>query len=148
MLFYKIKNIFLYQKILSNIATFAGVLSGIAFIGVALTPSNIYLSEAGDPWLHIIFAHWIFRLLFITSILYSILIIRTNNFDNKYAYAFISFGVLVFVYVLYSEFFLKDPRIYPEYLINHVLAQKAVVLWILCAVYYYSIGVKNFLYND
>ena len=57
---------------LSNIATIIGILSGITFIGVALTPSNIYLNEIGDPWLHILFAHWIFRLLFITSVLYRI----------------------------------------------------------------------------
>jgi hypothetical protein len=117
----------------------------ISFIGVALTPSNLYHDISGDPWLHIIFAHWIFRSLTIVSIIYSILIIKTENFENKYAYNFIIFGMAVFSYVMYSEFFLKDPRIFPEYLIKHVLSQKMVVLWIIFSLYLYSLGLGKYL---
>ena len=102
MLFYSIKDFFPGFKILSSIATCLGIIGSISFIGVAFTPSYLYLDSAGDPWLHIIFAHWIFRSLSAVSIIYSILIIKTKDFDNKYSYNFIIFGIMVLVYVLYS----------------------------------------------
>ena len=40
--------------------------------------------------------------------------------ENKYAYAFIIFGFMVVAYVLYSELYLSDPRIFKEQLIKHV----------------------------
>ena len=145
MLFYSIKSFFQEYKYLSYISTLFGFLGCISFIGVALTPSNLYHDISGDPWLHIIFAHWIFRSLTIVSIIYSVLIIKTENFENKYAYNFIIFGMAVFSYVMYSEFFLKDPRIFPEYLIKHVLSQKMVVLWIIFSLYLYSLGLGKYL---
>ena len=147
MLFYSIKSFFPEAKYLSYISTFFGLLGCISFIGVALTPSNLYHNANGDPWLHIIFAHWIFRSLTIVSIVYSILIIKTEDFENKYAYNFIIFGIAVLSYVLYSEFFLKDPRIFPEYLIKHVISQKMVVLWIIFSIYLYSVGLGKYLIN-
>ena len=147
MLFYSIKSFFPETRYLSYISTFFGFLGCISFFGVALTPSNLYLNASGDPWLHIIFAHWIFRSLTIVSIVYSILIIKTEDFENKYAYNFIIFGIAVLSYVLYSEFFLKDPRIFPEYLIKHVISQKMVVLWIFFSIYLYSLGLGKYLIN-
>jgi len=145
MLFFTIKNLFLEYKILSTVAAILGILGGISFIGVAFTPSDLYLDLDGNPWLHIIFAHWIFRSLSGASIILSILIIKTKGFDNKYAYNFIIFGLMVLVYVLYSELYLKDARLYPEYLIKHVLSQKMIVLWIIISIYLYSIGVGKYL---
>tara|TARA_Y100000994_G_scaffold237189_1_gene228491 strand:- start:1533 stop:2258 length:726 start_codon:yes stop_codon:yes gene_type:complete len=147
MLFLSIRNLFSDFPILSNLATILGIIGCISFVGVAFTPSNLYLDSLNDPWLHIIFAHWIFRSLSGVSLLYSILIFKTKNFKNKYAYGFILFGILVLAYVLYSEIFLKDPRVYPEYLIRHVLSQKMVVIWILFSMYFYSIGVGEYLSN-
>ena len=60
MLFYKIKDVFRYN-FLSKLATFFGMLGGLSYIGVALTPSNLLLDA------HIFFAHSIFRFLFISS---------------------------------------------------------------------------------
>ena len=139
--------IFKEDKLLSIIASICGVLSGFAYIGVAFTPANLYLDVYGNPWLHIFFAHWAFRLVFISSILYAVLIIKANNFNNKYAYNFIVFGCVVLIYVLYSEFFLNDPRIYPEDLINHVIAQKVIVLWMMLSIYIYSIGLGKYFNN-
>tara|TARA_Y100000996_G_scaffold83754_1_gene57798 strand:- start:4659 stop:5366 length:708 start_codon:yes stop_codon:yes gene_type:complete len=147
MLFFTIKNLFLEYKLLSTIAAILGIIGGISFIGVAFTPSDLYLDLDGNPWLHIVFAHWIFRSLSSASIILSILIIKTEGFDNKYAYNFIVFGLMVLVYVLYSELYLKDARLYPEYLIKHVLSQKMVVLWIIISIYLYSIGVGKYLSN-
>ena len=147
MLFYTIRNLFPTHPILSFLATLLGVSGGLSFIGVAFIPSNLYLDSSGNPWLHSIFAHWIFRSLSGVSIIYSILVIKTKNFEDKYAYNFIIFGVMVLAYVLYSELYLRDSRMFPEYLIKHVLSQKIVVLWIIMSIYLHSIGLKKYLVN-
>ena len=138
-LFYKARSIFSENKILVFLATFFGVYSGFSYVGVAFTPADLYLEA------HIFFAHWAFRALFAASILYSILIFKTDGFDNKYAYVFIIFGFMVLFYVLYSEVILDDPRTNPASLVKHVVAQKMVAFWILFAVYVYSIGVGKYL---
>ncbi len=147
MLFYSIKNFFTGFQILSNIATFLGIVGCVSFVGVAFTPSNLYLNSEGNPWLHIIFAHWIFRSLSAVSIIYSVLIIKTKNFENKYAYNFIIFGIMVLGYVLYSELYLGNPRLDQETLMKHALSQKVVVLWIILSIYLYSIGLGKYLLN-
>jgi len=139
MLFYSIRNYFENYRYLSLFATLLGVYASISYIGVAFTPSNLYLS------LHSFFAHWIFRSLFAASVIYSVLIFRTKGFENKYAYAFIVFGVMVLAYVVYSEVYLSDPRLFPEQLIRHVLAQKIIAFWILLSIYIYSIGLSKYL---
>ena len=141
MLFYTVRNSFEDYKYLSLCATFLGIYASVSYIGVAFTPSNLYLP------LHTFFAHWIFRSLFAASMIYSLLIFKTKGFENKYAYAFIVFGIMVLAYVLYSELYLSDPQLFPEQLIKHVLAQKIIAFWILISVYFYSIGLGKYLLN-
>ena len=76
------RNIFTKDFILSKIASYCGVLAGICYIGVAFTPSNLFLDEFNNPMIHIFFAHWAFRLVFITSILFSVLIFKTDDFEK------------------------------------------------------------------
>ena len=140
-LFYKAKSIFSEYKILIFLATFFGVYSGFSYVGVGFTPADLYLEA------HIFFAHWAFRALFAASVLYSVLIFKKDGFENKYAYAFIIFGIMVFSYVIYSEVILDDPRVNPASLVKHVIAQKMITFWILLAVYIYSIGAGKFLYR-
>ena len=141
MLFYRIKSFFLDNKLLISLATLFGVFSGVSYIGVAFTPADLLLEE------HIFFAHWAFRALFAASFFYSILIFKTDGFDNKYAYGFILFGIMVLFYVIYSEVILEDPRIDPNALVNHVVAQKMITFWILFSVYIYSLGLGKYLFN-
>ena len=139
MLFYKIKDVFKYN-LLSKLATFFGVLGGLSYIGVALTPSNLLLD------LHIFFAHSIFRFLFISSFLYSILIFKTESFENKYGYGFITFALMVFIYVLISELG-PDPRTSPNALLLQAVSQKIIAIWILFSIYMYSLGLGKYLNN-
>ncbi len=139
LLFYTVRNIFSNYKILSFFGTFFGLFGSICYIGVALTPSDLFID------MHIFFAHWIFRSLFISSMIYSYLILKTKNFKNSYAYGFITFGLIVFVYIFCSEFYFKDPRLHPEFLFKHVVAQKMIVIWIIFAIYFYSIGLGEYL---
>ena len=139
MLFYKISNVFDENIIISKIGMTCGMLSGLCYVGVALTPSNLYLD------MHIIFAEWIFRFLFVGSFIYSILIFKTKDFDNKYAYSFILFSIMVLAYIYVSQFYLRDVRIYPQDLSAHVISQKLIAFWILISIYIYSRGLDKYL---
>jgi len=145
MLFYKIKDVFTANKRLSLFASLLGVLSGLSYIGVAFTPADLFLDSADRPWLHIFFAHRIFECLSLASIACFVLIIKTKNFDNKYAYGFMVNGVMVGVYVILSQYIFQDPSVNPEYLRPHVIAQKMVAFWILISIYLYSLGLNNYL---
>ena len=169
-LFYKIRNIFLEHKTLSLIATIFGIISGLLYVGVAFTPSDtpldLFEDSVGDPWLHILVATWAFRFIVITAILYAIIIFKNENFDNKYAFGFIIFGLFVLLYVVYTwppngdtVYFLFDARPPEEidltvkveldkYLLNlkkHVLAQKTVVFWMLISIYIYTLGLSKYI---
>ena len=138
-LFYKVKNLF-KLKALSNLATFFGIMGGVSFIGVAFTPADLLL----DP--HILFAHGIFRSLLIASILFTILIFKTKDFDNKYGYGFIVFGIMVLAYVLISELG-PNPRSNPTALLIQVISQKIIAFWLLLSIYIYSVGLGKYLYK-
>ena len=45
----------------------------------------------------------------------------------------------------FKEVFLDDPRLNPNVLVKHVVAQKMVAFWILFAVYIYSVGAGKYL---
>ena len=138
-LFYKVKNLF-KLKALSNLATFFGIMGGVSFIGVAFTPADLLL----DP--HILFAHGIFRSLLIASILFTILIFKTKDFDNKYGYGFIVFGIMVLAYVLVSELG-PNPRSNPTALLIKVISQKILAFWLLLSFYIYSVVLGKYLYK-
>ena len=133
------KNLF-KLKALSNLATFFGIMGGVSFIGVAFTPADLLL----DP--HILFAHGIFRSLLIASILFTILIFKTKDFDNKYGYGFIVFGIMVLAYVLVSELG-PNPRSNPTALLIQVISQKIIAIWLLLSIYIYSVGLGKYLYK-
>ena len=139
MLFLKIRTLFQF-KIMSSFATLFGVLGGLCFIGVAFTPANLLL----DP--HIFFAHGIFRCLLVASILYTILMFKTEGFENKYGYGFITLVVAVFVYIIISELG-PDPRSHPGALTLQVISQKLIAFWLLLSIYFYSIGLGKYIYK-
>ena len=145
MLFYKIRNVFIEYKTLSLFASLFGILSGLSYIGVAFTPADLFLDSHDRPWLHIFFAHRIFEFLSISSILCAVLIVKTENFNNKYAYGFIMNGIMVGMYVLLSQYIFEDPSENSDYLRPHVIAQKMVAFWILISIYLYSLGLSNYL---
>ena len=138
-LFYSIRSAF-DSNLLTFLATLFGILGGVSCIGVALTPANLLLDA------HIFFAHGIFRGLCIASILYSVLIFKNNNINNKYAYGFIVFGFMVLIYILISELG-PDPRENPAALKLQVVSQKAIALWLFLSIYFYSIGLGKYLFN-
>ena len=72
-LFYKVRSIFLKDKILILLATTFGIFSGFSYMGVGFTPADLYLEA------HIFFAHWAFRALFAALIISPELLTLTSR---------------------------------------------------------------------
>ena len=73
------------------------------------------------------------------------MIFNTKDFDNKYAFSFVVFAIMVLSYIYVSQFYLRDVRIYPEDLSAHVISQKLIAFWILISIYIYSRGIDKYL---
>ena len=96
-----------------------GILSGLSYIGVAFTPSNLYLP------LHKLFVLMAFVGFLITAVFYTIAILFTKSYPNRYAYAYSAFAAALFFYVwfiLYGPSFAS-----PEGAELQVIGQKLIV---------------------
>lgn len=72
-----------------------GILTGIFYIGIALTPSDI------NDLLHNLFVFFGFGSILLSIIFYAIVIFKDNDYDNLYATVFsISAGVLCTYFIL------------------------------------------------
>ena len=84
--------------ILSNLGAIFGLLAGLSFIGVALTPSDLNLG------LHVFFANSIFRMALATSLCFGVVIIRTSVIPSKYAVGYFLFSVALIIYIGVGEY--------------------------------------------
>ena len=124
------------QHILALVGSIFGVLGGLAFIGVGLTPADLYLE------LHVISATWLFRFFFVASMCYSWSIFRHSKFENKYAIGYISFTFSILLYILVSELG-PDPKASQFALTLQVISQKIILLIFMFAVYIQTLGLKK-----
>ena len=127
---------FLYW--LSIIGTITGIAGGYSMVGVGLTPSDLYFPE------HLVFAHWLFRFFFIAGTCYTIIILKTDLIDNKYVLGFLIFAILIFSYIIFSEFG-PDAKENISALMMQVAAQKSILLCFLIAIYINTKGLESVL---
>lgn len=80
-------------KILSVAGSIFGIASGLSFIGVALTPADVYLAP------HALFVQLAFVTYFVAVSFYAPAIFIHPGFPNKYAWVNLSFGVLLGIYI-------------------------------------------------
>jgi len=78
---------------LARIGSFFGVLAGLSYIGIALTPANLYLDQ------HQLFVLMAFGGFAITAVFYTIAIFFTRSYPNRYGYAYSLFTAALFFYV-------------------------------------------------
>jgi hypothetical protein len=78
---------------LARIGSFFGVLSGLSYIGIAVTPSNLYLDQ------HKLFVLMAFGGFAITAVFYTLAILFNKSYPNQYAYAYSFFAVALVFYV-------------------------------------------------
>ena len=106
-----------------------------------MTPSNLYLD------LHIVFANWLFRFMFLASLCYTVVIFSHSTFENKYAAGYLIFTFFIFVYILISELG-PNPKESHFALILQVISQKIILLIFLIAVYIQTLGLEKLKKND
>lgn len=80
-------------RLFSGLGSLCGVLSGLCFIGVALTPANLFLEA------HVWFVLWAFRLFALAVIPYIAAIFGERGYPNRYALVFVGFAALLIGYL-------------------------------------------------
>ena len=133
---FNLTNDFLYW--LSIIGTIAGIAGGYSMAGVGFTPADLYFSS------HLAFAHWLFRFFFIAAVCYSIIILKTDLIENKYASGFFIFAILIFSYIMFSEFG-PNAKLNSYALMMQVFAQKLILFCFLTAIYINTKGLESIL---
>ncbi|MHA1744805.1 MAG: DUF998 domain-containing protein [Promethearchaeota archaeon] len=94
-----------------------GIIAGIGYVGVGCTPKD--LSWARIP--HFIFQYIAFLALLVMSVLYAIIILKTELLANAFAYIHLGCAILQFLYLLILY------HIIPVNLMVDVTAQKIIV---------------------
>ena len=124
--------------ILAKVGSFAGIIGALCFIGVGLTPHNLFLDY------HIVFVNWAFRSFLLAGILLSVVLYKDNRFKNIFAMGYFIFAILTFLYVLVLEF-APNPKISDFSLIFNVIAQKIIVFTFITSILYQSFGNSKLL---
>jgi hypothetical protein len=100
-----------------------GVISGISYVGIAFTPSDI----AGS--LHDLFVLIGFSFIFFSIIIYSYVIFKNDNYPNFYAIILTLSAFILSVYFLFL-FFTPNGQT-PEGLLIYVVGQKFMIYTLL-----------------
>jgi hypothetical protein len=77
----------------SRIGSIAGILGGMACIGIAAAPWDLYLN------IHLIFVFVLSFALLVVLISYSIAILSNKRYPNLYAWVFIAYSLIMAVYI-------------------------------------------------
>jgi hypothetical protein len=106
-------------KWLSAIGSLFGLITAICFIGVALSPANLY--EA----IHLEFVFLAFRAFPVAVFFYVLAIFRGGHYPKRLAIVFIAFGFLLLLYLLLIE---TGPSVHtPEGMMIQATGQKIIV---------------------
>ena len=136
--FMKLFNKSMISDKLGKTGSLFGIAGAIFFIVVGFTPHNYVLDS------HVIAVKWAFRCFLATSILLSFAMFKDKRFENKYAYGYLSFSVMIFFYILILEFG-PPPKESDFSLVFNVVSQKIIVLVFILSVLYQSLGNASFI---
>jgi hypothetical membrane protein len=106
-------------RVLSAIGSASGVIAGLCFIGVALTPANLVLET------HLAVMMWAFRTFTVAVICYTIAIFREPDYPNRFGYVFVAFAALLVAYVLLL--IAGPPYDSPDGIMVQAIGQKVIV---------------------
>ena len=82
------------NKLLAILGSLFGICGAISFIGVALTPADLYLSP------HIVFNLWLFRFFLLSTLCYSWLMYKSDDINNYYLSGNLIFIIFLALYIL------------------------------------------------
>jgi len=125
------------QKQLSKAGSILGVLTGISYMGIALTPSDI-LNDA-----HNFFVLMAFSSIFVSIIIYSIVIYHNKSYSNFYSYVLVISAIILALFYI-SLLLMPDKSIQIELFIQ-VLGQKIAMYTLLISGFIQGYGAWKYL---
>ncbi len=107
------------SKLLSLFGSVSGIVTGLAYVGVAITPADRYLG-----W-HILSVQVAFTAFLGTAVAYLLAILLTRNYPNKYAAVYLGFAILLgfYIWLLFGGPDIDNP----QGLLIQVVGQKIIV---------------------
>lgn len=123
------------DRVLAWLGTFAGVIAGVCFIGVAFTPANL-----ASAW-HNQFVFAAFEAFTVATIVYFALLLRAPNYPKRFAAVFGGFAALLVLY-LGLLFMGPSPRT-PEGLLIQATGQKIIVYASIVSVLVQALGARQ-----
>ena len=124
-----------WGKLLSVIGSAFGIVSGLCFVGVALTPANLVLEA------HLAIMMWSFRAFTVAVICYTIAIFRQPDYPNVFGFIFVAFAVLLVLYVLLL--IVGPPYDSPEGITIQAVGQKTIVYASVTSIFIQAYGAKK-----
>lgn len=128
------------SNIISKLGSLFGICGAVCFIGVAFTPADLFLQP------HIFFNLWIFRFFLLSMFLYSWLIFKDKDIDNKYLIGNIVFILSLIFYILVLTFG-PTPRD-PGGLEFQAISQKFIMFNFFISIIIQSVGFKHKIVNN
>ena len=129
-------------KFFANITMPVGLLAGFFYAGVGFVPHDLHFPT------HVFFANYAFLTLFFLCILHSITIYYSNFLGNIYVIGYITFCILLFIYlrIIFFGPQIGPDRIYSEKdLMLQVISQKSIVLTFTGAILHQVYGFNKIL---
>ena len=120
----------------SIIGSFFGVITCTFFVMVGLTPADLYFD------LHVFFANNMFKIAFLTALIYSYVIFRSRLLSTFYGVGYFTFSVLLILYVGVLEFG-PSPNSSDFALAFQVISQKVIALAFVFASFMLAKGMKR-----
>jgi len=124
-----------WGKLLSVIGSAFGIVAGLCFVGVALTPANLVLEA------HLAIMMWSFRTFTVAVIFYTIAIFRQPDYPNVFGFIFVAFAVLLVLYVLLL--IAGPPYDSPEGITIQAVGQKIIVYASVISIFIQAYGAKR-----
>ena len=120
----------------SIIGSFFGVITCTFFVMVGLTPADLYFD------LHVFFANNMFKIAFLTSLIYSYVIYRSKFLGSFYGIGYFTFAILLILYVGVLE--LGPSPISSDFALGfQVIAQKVIALAFVLSSLMLAKGIKG-----
>ena len=124
----------------SRLGSAAGLVSGLAFVGVAWAPVNLV------GWLHRLFVQVAFLAFFLAVLFYIGAMLQTRTYPRRYAYICGAFVLLLAAYLVLL--FFGPSLLSATGLIIHAAGQKIIVYAALAAAFILSDGARRLIGAD
>lgn len=90
---------------LAKISSLLGILIGVSMAGASLTPADLNYN------IHVSFGFFSFIALLPLTIFYTLAIFQNKTYQNQYAYVYIIFGIMQFIFLLIMSFSTSEQEV-------------------------------------